>query len=249
MAHKSMFDSNESFPNWNASVSSSEISSLSDVIPIRKSTSSKPSKKSATDLVQGGVNNWSMSRSASGKWSNEHAGQIMMDYAEKVQFKPAMKRSASDLIRESYAPFAVKKSELETVESFEFPSTAVDSEAQANPTSAQDKGSETIIETSLKDHEVGLASADTLPSKKETMEKPNGMVARKEGLEKIPLPQCAASFYTGRPTQITEVAKVCASITKLNQYLSARKSDVQAGVPGKFLHAVIGPEISGTVFL
>jgi hypothetical protein len=32
---------------------------------------------------------------------------------------------------------------------------------------------------------------------------------------------------------------------KLNLYLKARKDDVSAGVPGKFLHAVIGQDVSG----
>jgi exopolyphosphatase len=32
---------------------------------------------------------------------------------------------------------------------------------------------------------------------------------------------------------------------RLNLYLKARKNDVSGGVPGKFLHAVIGQDVSG----
>ena len=32
---------------------------------------------------------------------------------------------------------------------------------------------------------------------------------------------------------------------RLNLYLKARKNDVSSGVPGKFLHAVIGQDVSG----
>ncbi|EYU19083.1 hypothetical protein ABFS82_13G184500 [Erythranthe guttata] len=40
-----------------------------------------------------------------------------------------------------------------------------------------------------------------------------------------------------------EVIESCESVYKLNKYLKARRDDVNAGVPGKFLHAVIGPDI------
>lgn len=42
-----------------------------------------------------------------------------------------------------------------------------------------------------------------------------------------------------------EIVESCESIYRLNNYLRSRKDDVKAGVPGKFLHAVIGQDISG----
>lgn len=59
----------------------------------------------------------------------------------------------------------------------------------------------------------------------------------------IPLPPSAASFYNGYSPQM-EVVESCESIDRLNLYLKARKEDVSAGVPGRFLHAVMGQDVS-----
>ncbi|KAF9673109.1 hypothetical protein SADUNF_Sadunf11G0114500 [Salix dunnii] len=66
---------------------------------------------------------------------------------------------------------------------------------------------------------------------------------RKSNLSKIPLPQSAATFYNGFSPQL-EILESCESTVRLNLYLKARKDDVSAGVPGKFLHAVIGQDVS-----
>ncbi|XP_024436688.2 uncharacterized protein LOC7455042 isoform X3 [Populus trichocarpa] len=66
---------------------------------------------------------------------------------------------------------------------------------------------------------------------------------RKSNLSNIPLPQSAATFYNGFSPQF-EILESCESTMKLNLYLKARKDDVSAGVPGKFLHAVIGQDVS-----
>ncbi|XP_074347536.1 uncharacterized protein LOC141686397 [Apium graveolens] len=62
-------------------------------------------------------------------------------------------------------------------------------------------------------------------------------------LSKIPLPPSAASFYIGHSPQV-EVVESCKGIQLLNIYLKACKDDVNAGVPGKFLHAVLGQDAS-----
>ncbi|XP_011040586.1 PREDICTED: uncharacterized protein LOC105136799 isoform X3 [Populus euphratica] len=66
---------------------------------------------------------------------------------------------------------------------------------------------------------------------------------RKSNLSNIPLPQSAATFYNGFSPQF-EILESCESTMKLNLYLKARKDDVSAGVPGKFLRAVIGQDVS-----
>lgn len=63
-------------------------------------------------------------------------------------------------------------------------------------------------------------------------------------LSKIPLPPSAASFYNGHLPQM-ELVESCKGIQLLNMYLKACKDDVNAGVPGKFLHAVLGQDASG----
>lgn len=77
---------------------------------------------------------------------------------------------------------------------------------------------------------------------KPMIEKSYSMLKSRTNISKVPLPPSAALFYTGHSPQM-EVVESCQSIYKLNMYLRARKDDVNAGVPGRFLHAVIGPDI------
>ncbi|XP_020100001.1 protein prune homolog [Ananas comosus] len=58
-------------------------------------------------------------------------------------------------------------------------------------------------------------------------------------------PRSAATFYCGSfsPSDAS-VLEMCNSIERLNKYLEATKADVEAGVPGKFLQAVIGQELA-----
>ncbi|KAK1571054.1 hypothetical protein Q3G72_011246 [Acer saccharum] len=80
--------------------------------------------------------------------------------------------------------------------------------------------------------------------KRPTIEKSYSINRRKTTLSKIPLPQSAASFYNGFSPQM-EIVESCEGIDRLNLYLKARKHDVSLGVPGKFLHAVLGQDASG----
>ncbi|XP_055803522.1 uncharacterized protein LOC129872603 [Solanum dulcamara] len=57
----------------------------------------------------------------------------------------------------------------------------------------------------------------------------------------IPLPPSAASFYCGNSLQM-EVLGSCQGIHRLNIFLKERRDYVSAGVPSRFLHAVIGPD-------
>ncbi|XP_062096758.1 uncharacterized protein LOC133802462 [Humulus lupulus] len=65
---------------------------------------------------------------------------------------------------------------------------------------------------------------------------------RKVDLSSVPLPQSAASFYNGISPNM-EVVEQCETAKRLNLYLRARKDEVNAGVPGRFLHAVIGQDV------
>lgn len=80
--------------------------------------------------------------------------------------------------------------------------------------------------------------------KKPTSGKSYSIQKRESALSKIPLPQSAASFYNGFSPQM-EILESCEGIDWLNQYLKARKDDVSSGVPGKFLHVVLGHNVSG----
>ena len=95
--------------------------------------------------------------------------------------------------------------------------------------------------TDEQDHRDLLVPAPTWPT---SMERTFVMNKRKAELSNIPLPQSAASFYD-RVSPLIEVVEVCESAKRVNAYLKARKDEINAGVPGRFLHAVIGQDIPG----
>ncbi|KAF2304605.1 hypothetical protein GH714_034958 [Hevea brasiliensis] len=75
------------------------------------------------------------------------------------------------------------------------------------------------------------------------IEKSYSLNQRKQNLLMIPLPQSAAFFYNVL-SPLVEIVESSESINRLNLYLKARRDDVSAGVPGRFLHAVIGQYVS-----
>ena len=97
-------------------------------------------------------------------------------------------------------------------------------------------------------NEFGALTLKTLqgPSRP-TIEKTYLVNKRKVDLSCIPLPQSAASFYNGISPYM-EVVEQCECTNRLNLYLRAKKDEVNAGVPGKFLCAVIGQDVSGNPF-
>lgn len=79
------------------------------------------------------------------------------------------------------------------------------------------------------------------------VEKMYTITRRKEKLPNVLLPLSAASYYNGVSPEI-QIVESCESIEKLNAYLKARKDDVNVGVPGKFLYAVMGSDDAGKYF-
>ncbi|XP_012441806.1 uncharacterized protein LOC105766779 [Gossypium raimondii] len=73
-------------------------------------------------------------------------------------------------------------------------------------------------------------------------EKSYKVMKKRTSLPKIPLPQSAASFYNGYSPRM-EIVESCESINRLNFFLKSRREEVDAGVPGRFLHAVIGQDV------
>lgn len=79
-------------------------------------------------------------------------------------------------------------------------------------------------------------------------EKSYKVMKKRISLPKIPLPQSAASFYNGYSPRM-EIVESCESINRLNLFLKSRREEVDAGVPGRFLHAVIGQDVPGNYML
>ncbi|XP_016559326.2 uncharacterized protein LOC107858995 [Capsicum annuum] len=71
-------------------------------------------------------------------------------------------------------------------------------------------------------------------------ERSYSVTKKSRAISDIPLPPSAALFYCGNSLQM-EVLGSCQGIQRLNMFLKARRDDVSAGVPSRFLHAVIGP--------
>ncbi|KAL7131212.1 hypothetical protein ABFS83_13G183500 [Erythranthe nasuta] len=87
-------------------------------------------------------------------------------------------------------------------------------------------------------------SPDASEAKEEVNFKSSYNVSKRQNdISGVHLPPSAALFYSGTSPKM-EVIESCESVYKLNKYLKARRDDVNAGVPGKFLHAVMGPDIS-----
>ncbi|RZC66178.1 hypothetical protein C5167_009873 [Papaver somniferum] len=64
----------------------------------------------------------------------------------------------------------------------------------------------------------------------------------KSDISRIPLPPSAASFYSGNVPPRVEIVESCESIDRLNQYLKDQRDFISVGVPGRFLHVVMGQE-------
>lgn len=98
-------------------------------------------------------------------------------------------------------------------------------------------------------HELGTLQEHHTPDNpaRPWIEKSFSVKKRKDDFSGISLPQSAASFYNGW-SPVMEVSESCESIEKLNVYLKSKRDDVNAGVPGRFLHVVIGKDVSGNSF-
>lgn len=106
-------------------------------------------------------------------------------------------------------------------------------------------GDECSPRTSEPDEEHNALKVSARPK----IEKTYTVIERKEKLSSISFPLSAALYYNGLSPEM-EIIESCESISKLNAYLRARRDDVNAGVPGRFLHAVMCVDNAGNpIFL
>lgn len=150
--------------------------------------------------------------------------------------------SVTDTIFEPFKQTSSERSTKVSIRtSFEFTRTRSDS--SYNLGNVQDSINEFGALTLITDEGYQTLHGRSRP----TIEKTYSVNKRKVDLSSIPLPQSAASFYNGISPHM-EVVEQCEITNRLNSYLRARKDEVNAGVPGKFLHAVIGQDCSGNPF-
>ena len=164
--------------------------------------------------------------------------------SESISIVSDISKSLEDIVSDSLVEtsgqsLAGKESKLPRKTSFAFPTVKSDLSVD------RDEGDD-MVETSLTAHETSedyTFSGTARP----TVERSYSVNKRKSSLSKIPLPQSAASFYIGESPHM-EVVESCESINRLNSYLKASRDEVNAGVPGRFLHAVMGQDLAGNSF-
>ncbi|OVA14994.1 DHHA2 [Macleaya cordata] len=105
-----------------------------------------------------------------------------------------------------------------------------------------DEGNDLVKESILRAYVANEGSYTIPAAVKPTVQRTYSLNKSKSDLSKIPLPQSAASFYSGNLPPRVEIVESCESIDRLNQYLKDKRDFIRAGVPGMFLHAVMGQE-------
>ncbi|PON39538.1 DHHA2 domain containing protein [Parasponia andersonii] len=177
--------------------------------------------------LPGSIGNQNISRSTSDVGRRRH--EDLAFYTSEKSMESTFEESVMDTIFDPYKQTSSEKwSKVSKTTSLGFSRTRSDSSYSLGD---------------LKDARNELGALTLHGPSRPTIEKTYSMNKRKVDLSSIPLPQSAASFYNGISPQM-EVVEQCESTDKLNSYLRARKDELNSGVPGKFLHAVIGQDVS-----
>ncbi|KAF8413467.1 hypothetical protein HHK36_001454 [Tetracentron sinense] len=163
--------------------------------------------------------------------------KLIPDISEKILEKPLKDSVTDTLLETSGRSLSGRWSKLETAISFTFPK--IPSDLGINVDEANVLVKESISSASKLNG--GCSSFSGLA--KPTVERSYSVNKMKSDLSRIPLPQSAASFYNGNSPQL-EILESCDSINRLNLYLKARRDDIVTGVPGRFLHTVIGQDVN-----
>lgn len=198
---------------------------------MRRSNASLVDRTTIFDFQEKGSRNISRSASDIG----DRSRNIVTDISDKFLYSPS-KDSPADIILEPYGQSSSGRwSKISKTTPFLSPSIDLSVDFE------EEKGliKESSPTASEATEECQLLTGMARPS----IERSYGLNKRVTNLSRIPLPPSAASFYNGYSPQI-EIVESCESINRLNLYLKARRDDVNAGVPGKFLHAVIGQDLA-----
>ncbi|XP_057464999.1 uncharacterized protein LOC130754768 isoform X2 [Actinidia eriantha] len=186
--------------------------------------------------LQEKVTNQSIFRSASDNGGRAFR-KIVTDAYEKVAYSPSID-SPADIILEPYGrSLSGRWSKMTKTTTSQSPSNL----------------SDLTIDFEEEKHLIKLSSPTDFEATEEcrtltvlarpVIERSYTINKRRINLSRIPLPPSAAAFYSASSPQI-EIVESCESINRLNSYLKATRDDVNAGVPGKFLHAVMGQDLT-----
>ncbi|KAK3016005.1 hypothetical protein RJ639_007034 [Escallonia herrerae] len=160
--------------------------------------------------------------------------KILMNISDNVTHSLS-KDPPLDMISD---PFLTVRS-LRTPE-ITFPLTSTKSDLRID---FQDENDKLTKQSSFRASETDVESYALTSLRWPAIERSYSMNRRSTNISGIPLPPSAASFYNGYSPDV-EIVESCESIHRLNMYLKARRDDVNAGAPGRFLHVVMGQDIS-----
>lgn len=178
-----------------------------------------------TDDFKDSVRTRNISRSSS-DLTDTRLGREISDLAEIV-VDDSSKDSATDVILEPYGRSSSGKwSKVTKPSAFSFPVVQFDLSNDTGEAKNSTKASTSS----------GLAGP--------TVEKSYSVYKKRQNHFQIPLPHSAAAFYNGYSPQM-EIVESCEGIDRLNLYLKVTRDDVNAGIPGRFLHAVMGQDNCG----
>ncbi|GFZ14463.1 hypothetical protein Acr_24g0006530 [Actinidia rufa] len=186
--------------------------------------------------LQEKVTNQSIFRSASDNGGRAFR-KIVTDAYEKVAYSPSID-SPADIILEPYGrSLPGRWSKMTKTTSSQSPSNLSDL------TIDFEEEKRLVKLSSPTDFEATEECRTLTVLARPVIERSYTINKRRTNLSRIPLPPSAAAFYSASSPQI-EIVESCESINRLNSYLKATRDDVNAGVPGKFLHAVMGQDLT-----
>ncbi|XP_059667486.1 uncharacterized protein LOC132312925 isoform X2 [Cornus florida] len=183
--------------------------------------------------------------------------EIAADISEKFAYSPS-KGSPSDIILEPYGRRSLsgRWSKFSKRSSFPLPSIESDLSIDLEEENAlvKEPNPSIKLDLSIDFEEENAPVKEPSPTICETdeeltflarpaIERSYSVNKIRTNLSRILLPPSAASFYNGYSPEL-EIVEVCKFTNRLNFYLKARREDVNAGVPGRFLHAVIGQDVA-----
>ncbi|XP_021596731.1 uncharacterized protein LOC110603340 isoform X4 [Manihot esculenta] len=199
-------------------------------------------QSSALDF-QGNDESRNISRTTS-DISDARSKSLLQDISEKSMESPEDSLSDIVLYPIEQSTFG-RLSKIAKATSFGFPNIQADLSSESGGTlESMKESSPKASEATEECPSEATEECHTLSTlARPIIEKSYSLNPRKQNLSSIPLPQSAASFYSGF-SPLVEVVESCESINRLNLYLKCRRDDVSSGVPGRFLHAVIGQDVS-----
>ncbi|KAJ8545244.1 hypothetical protein K7X08_017827 [Anisodus acutangulus] len=162
------------------------------------------------------------------------------DVGNRGQKKISVNLSENDVYNDRHSPNSASKSIREPLGRSLSVRWSAASKLNPSPVRSPQSGLKVDL------YDVDESSVQSSPKSSEATvpayERSYSVTKKSRTISDIPLPPSGALFYCGNSLQMEVLIGSCQGIHRLNMFLKARRDDVSAGVPSRFLHAVIGPD-------